>query len=94
MLKITFTLADKVTARDTFSKHTLMLSGISREVEFEEDLAFKLELVDDSSTLSILSHYGVDLSRKLVVGVNLRTLNLRTRNKIVKVISKVLDWLI
>ena len=94
MLKIAFTLADKVTVRDTFSKYTLMLSDVPREVEIEEDLAFKLEPIDDESALRILSHHGVDLSRKLVVGVNLRTLDLRTRSKIVKVLSEVLDWLI
>ena len=94
MLKIAFTLANKVTVRDAFSKYTLMLSGISREIELEEDPAFKLEPVDDDRALHILSRHGVDLSRKLVVGVNLRTLDLRIRSEIVRVVSEVLDWLI
>ena len=60
-------------------------------MELEGDLAFKLEPVDDGSALRILSRHGVDLSRKLVVGVNLRTLDLRTRSKIVRAVSEVLD---
>ena len=94
ILKIAFALADKVTVRDIFSKYTLMLSGVFREVEFEEDLAFRLEPIDEDSARYILSHHGVDLSRKLVVGVNLRTLVLKIRIKVIEVVSKVLDWLI
>ncbi len=91
-IKLTFTIADKVTVRDEFSRQVLSLCGVLRNVEIEDDLAFTLKPIYEKS-LHILSKHGVSLDHKPLIGVNLRTLHPKIRHKLVDVMSEFLNWL-
>jgi len=94
LMMIAFKLADRVTVRDKFSKNVLIISGVSKKVSIEEDLAFKLRPSNFSISLKVLALHGVDTSHKPIVGVNLRTLSPEVRKRVVEAVSKILDWLI
>jgi len=94
LIKTAFTLADRVSVRDEFSKHILASSGVAKEVGLKEDLAFELKPSSRERSLQILSKHGVSVGNRPLVGVNLRTLHPEVRWKLVDVVSNSLDWLI
>jgi len=94
LVRVAFRLADKVSVRDDFSRRVLSLSGVTREIDLEEDLAFKLRPSDLETSLSILAKHNVDIQHKPLIGVNLRTLHPSVRGNVVKVMASFLDWLI
>jgi polysaccharide pyruvyl transferase WcaK-like protein len=67
-VKTAFTLADRVTVRDDFSKHVLATSGVDKEASLEEDLAFKLEPSSRERSLQILSKHCVNIGKQAVGG--------------------------
>ncbi len=92
LIKLAFIFVDKVTVRDEFSRQALSLCGVSRNVEIEDDFALKLKPKYEEA-LRILSKHGVSLDRKPLIGLNLRTLHPKIRQKLVDVMSEFLDWL-
>ena len=94
LMRIAFSLADRVTVRDGFSRKVLVASGVSREIGVEEDLAFRLTPSSAENSLRILLKHGVDVSHRPLIGINLRTLRPEVRQKLVDIMSKFLDWLI
>jgi len=94
LVRVAFGLADKASVRDDFSRRVLSLSGVIREIDLEEDLAFKLGPSDLETSLSILAKHNVNIQHKPIVGINLRTLHPSVRDNIVKVMASFLDWLI
>jgi len=94
LMKVVFTLADEVSVRDGFSKRVLIALGITRKIGIEEDLAFRLKPSSRGRALQILSQHGVNVNRRPLIGVNLRTLHQKVRREIVSIMSNFLDWLV
>lgn len=94
LLIFTFSLADEISVRDKFSERFLRMCGVKKSIKVENDLALNLEPSKHENSCELLSNY-VDLSKKkLCIGVNFRTLDSATNNKLLKVVPQTLDWLI
>lgn len=94
LMRLASKLADRVSIRDDFSRRALLLTGLDRSAEFEEDLTFKLKPVNHERSLQILRSHRVNVGNRPLVGVNVRTSLSSIRQRVIKVMVNILDWLI
>jgi len=81
--------ASYVSVRDKYSYMVLRLTGVKRSIAIEKDLAFRLKLPDPSACKELAIKYNIHEGR--VLGVNLRTLDAVTNEKVVNYVVKLIQ---
>jgi polysaccharide pyruvyl transferase WcaK-like protein len=86
LTRLAISKAFYISVRDKYSYMVLRLTGVKRSIAIEEDLAFRLKLPDPSECRELVIKYSIREGR--VLGVNLRTLDVETSEKVVNYVVK------
>ena len=81
--------ASYISVRDKYSYTVLRLTGVKRSIVVEEDLAFRLKLPDLGECKELAIKYDIHEGR--VLGVNLRTLDAETNERVVNYVVKLIQ---
>jgi len=88
-IRLALSKASYVSVRDKYSYTVLRLTGVKRSIAIEKDLAFRLKLPDPSTCRELAIKYNIHEGR--VLGVNLRTLDAETNEKVVNYVAKLIQ---
>ena len=86
LIRLALSKVSYISVRDKYSYMVLRLTGVKRSIAIEEDLAFRLKLPDPSECKELAIKYDIHEGR--VLGVNLRTLDAETSEKVVNYVVK------
>jgi polysaccharide pyruvyl transferase WcaK-like protein len=86
LIRLALSKVSYISVRDKHSYMVLRLTGVKRFIAIEEDLAFRLKLPDPSECKESAIKYNIHEGR--VLGVNLRTLDAETSEKVVNYVVK------
>jgi polysaccharide pyruvyl transferase WcaK-like protein len=89
LIRLALSKASYISVRDKYSYMVLRLTGVRRSIAIEEDLAFRLKLPDPSECKELAVKYNIHEGR--VLGVNLRTLDAETNEKVVNYVVKLIQ---
>jgi polysaccharide pyruvyl transferase WcaK-like protein len=89
LVRLALSKASYISVRDKYSYMVLRLTGVERPITIEEDLAFRLKLPDPSECKELAIRYNIHDGR--VLGVNLRTLDAETNEKVVNYVAKLIQ---
>jgi polysaccharide pyruvyl transferase WcaK-like protein len=91
LIKLALSKALYVSVRDKYSYMVLRLTGIRRSIAVEKDLAFRLKPPDSRDCEDIAVKYNIREGK--VLGVNLRTLDDKTNERVVCFVIKLIQEL-
>jgi hypothetical protein len=86
LTRLAISTASYISVRDKYSYTVLRLTGVKRSISIEKDLAFRLILPDPSECRELAIKYNIREGK--VLGVNLRTLDAETSEKLVNNVVK------
>jgi polysaccharide pyruvyl transferase WcaK-like protein len=86
LIRLALSKVSYISVRDKYSYMVLRFTGVKRSIAIEEDLAFRLKLPDPSECKELAIKYDIHEGR--VLGVNLRTLDAETSEKVVNYVVK------
>ena len=89
LVRLALSRVSYISVRDKYSYVVLRLTGVKRPITIEEDLAFRLKLPDPSECRELAIKYNIHGDR--VLGVNLRTLDAETNEKVVNYVVKLIQ---
>jgi polysaccharide pyruvyl transferase WcaK-like protein len=89
LIRLALSKASYISVRDKYSYIVLRLTGVKRSIVIEEDLAFRLKLPDPSECKELAIKYNIHGGRAL--GVNLRTLDAGTNERVVNYVVKLIQ---
>jgi len=89
LIRLALSRASYISVRDKYSYIVLRLTGVGRPITIEEDLAFRLKLPNPSECKELAIKYNIHEGRAL--GVNLRTLDARTNERVVNYVVKLIQ---
>jgi polysaccharide pyruvyl transferase WcaK-like protein len=89
LVRLALSKASYISVRDKYSYTVLRLTGVKRSIVIEEDLAFRLKLPDPSECRELAIKYDIHEGR--VLGVNLRTLDAETNERVVNYVVKLIQ---
>lgn len=86
LVRLALSKVSYISVRDKYSFAVLRLTGVRRPLTIEEDLAFRIRLPNPSECRELVIKYGIREGK--VLGVNLRTLDGMTNEKVVSYVVK------
>jgi polysaccharide pyruvyl transferase WcaK-like protein len=91
LVRLAVSRASHVGVRDRYSYAVLKLTGVKRRISIEDDPALRLKPLDPSECASLAVKYGIAGDR--VIGINLRTLDAKTIEKVINYVVKLVQEL-
>jgi polysaccharide pyruvyl transferase WcaK-like protein len=89
LIRLAVSRASYVSVRDKYSYFVLRLTGVSRRIIIENDLAFRLKLPGSSICKTLAVKYGITEGK--VLGVSLRTLDYETNKKVINYVAMLIQ---
>jgi polysaccharide pyruvyl transferase WcaK-like protein len=88
-VRLALSKASHISVRDKYSYIVLMLTGVNRSIVIEQDLAFKLKQPNLTLCREIADKYGIYEGK--ILGVNLRTLDAETNERVVDYVANLIQ---
>jgi len=94
LIKLVTNIADSMTVRDVFSKKVLEMTGTNRPLQIVPDPSLFVRPIEPKEARNILEKEGIFETHPMIAVSLKRSVNNEVDQKVKRVMSQVIDWLI